>query len=88
MQIMGTNPGVAGKAARRGGKAVGGALEDWLPDLVWGWGPAVPDGAADVHMVGVLGWGELGPCGLTPPPHPPRASRPGPLSCSPRSSSQ
>lgn len=46
MQIMGTNLGVAGKAARQGG----GALEVWLQDHVCGWGPAAPDGAAHVPV--------------------------------------
>lgn len=46
MQIMGTNPGVVGKAARRRGG--GDVLEVWPLDGVCGWGPAAPDGTADV----------------------------------------
>lgn len=48
MLIMGINPGVEGKAARRGGGVREGVLEVWPQDNVRGWGPATPDGAADV----------------------------------------
>ena len=65
MQIMGTNPGVAGKAAGWGG----GVLVVWLLDHVCGWGLAAPDGAADVPA-GTLGrgagwWG----CSIVASPH-------------------
>lgn len=60
MQIRGTNPGVAGKAAGRGG----GVLEVWLLDRVCGWGPAAPDGAADVLWWGI--WEGLQLQGLLP----------------------
>lgn len=75
MQIMGTNPGVAGEAARRGW---GGVLGLWPLDHVRGWGPAAPDGAADVPGPGLgRGGSTAAPFPLLRPPLGPQA---GPLS--------
>lgn len=74
MQIMGTNPEVAGEAARLGGAV----LEVWLLDHVRGWGPAAPDGAADVLGPGLgRGGSNAAPFPLLRPPLGPQA---GPLS--------